>query len=82
MGLKGETPLPDAIVLDLDFGIESGFELLRLWHSTAELAGIPLLVWSVVDENQAVCELFKVKSFVSKWKGTAAFREKLAELVS
>ncbi|MGA8668919.1 MAG: hypothetical protein WB679_03555, partial [Terracidiphilus sp.] len=33
-GLKGEGPLPDGIVLDLDLGYDSGYELLRWWHST------------------------------------------------
>jgi CheY-like chemotaxis protein len=80
--LAGEVPLPDAIVLDLDFGIESGFELLRFWHSTPELVNIPLIVWSVMDEHRAICDLFKVKNFVSKWQGVDVFRETLAQLVS
>ena len=29
-GLNGDGPLPDVIVLDLDLGAESGFELLRM----------------------------------------------------
>lgn len=81
-GLNGDTPLPDAIVLDLDFGIESGFELLRFWHSTPRLASIPLIVWSVMDEHRTICDLFKVKSFVSKWQGIGVFRDTLAQLVS
>jgi CheY-like chemotaxis protein len=81
-GLKGETPLPDAIVLDLDLGVESGFELLRIWHSTPRLAGIPIMIWSVVEEHRELCQLFKVNSFVSKWQGVGAFREALGQLVS
>lgn len=81
-GLKGEAPLPEAIVLDLDFGMESGFELLRFWHSTPELASIPVIVWSVVEEHRTICDLFKIKHFVSKWQGVEAFRETLAQLVS
>ena len=80
--LKGEVPLPDAIVLDLDFGGDSGFELLRFWHSTPALSNIPVLVWSVMDEHRVVCDLFKIQGFVSKWQGVGAFRAKLAELVS
>lgn len=80
-GLTGEVLLPDAIVLDLELGIESGFELLRFWHSTPELAKIPLLVWSVVEQHKEICELFKIKRFVPKWQGVDAFREALAELV-
>jgi hypothetical protein len=81
-GLRGEVPLPDGIVLDLDLGLDSGFELLRFWHSTPELSKIPMIVWSVVEEQRGICELFKINSFVSKWEGPAAFREALAQLVS
>lgn len=80
--LKGRNALPDAIVLDLDFGYESGFELLRFWHSTPQLAVIPLIVWSIVEEQREVCELFKVSSFVSKWQGPSALSEALAKLAS
>jgi CheY-like chemotaxis protein len=78
--LDGEAPLPDGIVLDLDLGMESGFELLRFWHSTPRLAAIPVIVWSVMDREREMCELFKVKSFVSKLDGPKAFREALAGL--
>ena len=80
-GLAGKIALPSGIILDLDFGIESGFELLRLWHSTPRLSAIPILVWSIVDEQRKICELFKVTCFVSKWDGMGAFREKLSELI-
>lgn len=81
-GLDGEVPLPDAIVLDLDLGHESGFELLRFWHSNPKLATIPLMIWSVLDREREICNLFKVKLFVSKWEGPKAFREALAQLTS
>ena len=81
-GLEGGGPLPDGIVLDLDLGYESGFELLRFWHSNPRLFAIPILVWSVMDREQEICELFKVTSFVSKWKGPKAFREALAQLAA
>lgn len=80
--LEGEIPLPDAIVLDLDLGHESGFELLRFWHSTPRLSGIPVMIWSVIDTERQICELFKVKSFVSKWEGPKAFRDALAQLTA
>lgn len=80
-GLTGEIALPDAIVLDLDLGYDSGYELLRYWHSTPELAKIPLIVWSVLgDEQRDMCALFKVSAFVGKWEGPQAFREALAKL--
>src|SRR5436305_13746222 len=64
-GLRGEIPLPDAIVLDLDLGYESVYELLRNWHSTPELRKIPLLVWTILGEEQReICNLFKVTNYV------------------
>lgn len=81
-GINGETPLPDAIVLDLDLGMESGFELLRFWHSTPALSRIPMLIWSIVEEQREVCSLFNVTSFVSKWQGKDGLREALTKLVS
>jgi CheY-like chemotaxis protein len=81
-GLRGEGPLPDAIVLDLDLGYESGYELLRYWHSTPELKKVPLLVWTILGEEQReICNLFKVTNYVSKWEGAAAFREALKVLI-
>jgi CheY-like chemotaxis protein len=66
-GLDGELPLPDAIVLDLDLGYESGFELMRFWHGKPQLAKIPLIVWTIMGEDQReICRLFKVTAYVSK----------------
>ena len=81
-GLEQDSSLPDGIVLDLDLGYESGYELLRYWHKTPRLRSIPLVVWSVLGpEHAEVCKMFKVNSFVSKWEDTTAFREALASLV-
>jgi CheY-like chemotaxis protein len=80
-GLNGEGPLPDGIVVDLDLGYESGYELLRYWHSTPGLSKIPVIVWSVLgDEQRAMCNLFKVRQYVAKWEGEAAFRAALGEM--
>jgi CheY-like chemotaxis protein len=79
--LQGEFPLPDGIVLDLNLGYESGYELLRYWHSTPRLAQIPVIVWSILgDEQREMCKLFKVTSFVAKWEGAEAFRDALTRL--
>lgn len=80
-GLSGDGPLPDGIVLDLDLGYESGYELLRFWHCNPQLSKIPVVVWSVLGEEQrTLCGLFKVRSYVGKWEGPAAFREALGSL--
>lgn len=73
--------LPNAIILDLDLGYESGFELLRFWHGHPRLSRIPMIVWTVVGEEQReICELFKVEAYVSKSDGAARLREALGSL--
>lgn len=80
-GLLGEHPLPDGIILDLDLGYDSGYELLRYWHSTPRLSEIPVIVWSILgDEQREMCNLFKVKRYVAKWEGSEAFRAALGSL--
>lgn len=79
-GLRGERDLPDGIVLDLDLGYESGYELLRHWHSTPRLAAIPLIVWSILGEQREMCSLFNVARFVGKWEGEEALRDALNSL--
>lgn len=80
-GLSGVGPLPEGIVLDLDLGYDSGYELMRHWHNTPSLSRIPLMVWSILgDEQREMCKLFKVNRFVGKWEGPKAFREALQEL--
>lgn len=73
--LEGKTVLPDVIVVDLDLGYESGFELLRFWHANAKLAKSRLIVWTIMGaEQQEICQLFKVDAIVSKADGLAALR--------
>jgi CheY-like chemotaxis protein len=80
-GLSEESLLPDGILLDLDLGYENGYELLRFWHSTPQLSKIPLIVWSILGgQQEAMCNLFKVRRFVGKWQGVEALREALVEL--
>ena len=79
--LDGQGPLPDCIVLDLNLGYESGYEVLRFWHRTPQLKKIPVIVWSVLgDEQREMCKLFNVNFFVAKWEGKEAFREALSSL--
>jgi hypothetical protein len=75
--------LPDGIVLDLDFGYDSGYELLRFWHSTPALRGIPVVVWSILGrEQKEMCDLFKVKQFVGKWEENDALQDALKGIVT
>jgi CheY-like chemotaxis protein len=76
--LAGEARFPDAIVLDLDLGYESGYELLRFWSITPPLAHSYMVVWSLLpEENCEVCVLFKPNAFVCKWEGPAALHAAL-----
>lgn len=82
-GMEQEDSLPDGIVLDLDLGYESGYELLRFWHKTPQLRSIPIVVWSILGPEHAdMCKMFKVNSYVSKWEGSEAIRNALAGLVA
>lgn len=74
--MDGETPMPDLLVVDLDLGYESGFELLRFWHSHPKVAKIPLVVWTCLGEEQLeICRLFKVNAVVRKSDGVAALKQ-------
>lgn len=81
-GLQEQSSLPNGILLDLDLGYESGYELLRFWHKTPQLRSIPVVVWSILGpEHAEMCKMFKVNSFVSKGEDSEAFRNALASLV-
>jgi CheY-like chemotaxis protein len=80
-GLEGGETLPDAIVLDLDLGYESGFELMRFWHAHPRLSQIPLIVWTVLGEDhREICRLFKVNAYLSKRDGGSVLQEALKSL--
>jgi CheY-like chemotaxis protein len=73
--------VPDVILLDLDLGAQSGYEMLRIRYETAHLGTIPIVVWTHLgEENCEVCALFNITGYVSKWEGATALREMLAKL--
>ena len=73
--LEGKSPVPDVMVVDLDLGYESGFELLRFWRSNPKLGKSRLVVWTNMgDEQREICELFKVDAVVSKADGPEALK--------
>ncbi len=80
-GLDEKSPLPDAIILDLDLGYESGFELLRFWHSNSRLSKIPLVVWTILgDRYQQMCQMFKVTAYIYKGEDVSVLRDVLVGL--
>lgn len=79
--LDGHEPLPDVMIVDLDLGYESGFELLRFRHSHPELSPMRLIVWTVLGEQQQqICRLFKVDAVISKTDGVLALKRALESL--
>jgi len=81
--LKQKDTLPDLIILDLDLGYESGFELLRFWHRDPELSSIRLVVWTGMGEEQReICRLFKVNAIVSKAEGMLGLKRAIEPLAA
>ncbi len=79
--LEGKQELPDLMVVDLDLGYESGFELLRFWHSTPDLSRTRLLVWTAMDaRQQEICRLFRVDAVVSKADGLHGLKRAIEPL--
>ena len=74
--------LPDVMVLDLDFGKESGFEVLRFWKSTPELKGIHIIVWTIMgDLQKQMSEMFGVHQVVSKHEGAKELQHVLQQII-
>lgn len=79
--LEGERRLPDVILLDLVLGVESGYELLRLRYLTHSLADVKVIVWSEhYEHSRDISALFKINSYVEKWKGPAGLRRAIRDL--
>lgn len=79
--LQSGNSLPDVIVLDLDLGYESGFELLRFWHGNQQLAKVPVIVWTILgDQYREICQMFRVSAYIDKGVGHSELRRALGEL--
>ncbi len=74
---------PELLVLDLALGMDSGYEILRYWKSTAELRDIPVVVWTAVGGkvDEDICKHFRVKSFVKKQQGPQALKMAITPLL-
>jgi CheY-like chemotaxis protein len=58
---EGIRPCPDLIVLDLNVGHDSGFEVLRLYKSNPKLQSCDIIVWTGSDAvHKELCEHFGV----------------------
>lgn len=79
--LEGKKSLPDVILLDLDLGYESGFELLRFWHQNPKLAGCRVIVWTHMGNQREICEMFKVHAVVVKSDDVSELKRVLSRLL-
>ncbi|HEY6352699.1 MAG TPA: response regulator [Candidatus Angelobacter sp.] len=67
---EGRRVPPDVVILDLEFGHESGFEVLRYWKSTSQLKDLHIIVWTIMGElERKVAALFHVDEVVDKMAG-------------
>lgn len=81
--LASSTPMPDAMLIDLDLGVESGFEVIRKRYISSALRLVPTVVWTgLLHREREFCRLFAVNHFVGKDEGDAALVAALASVLS
>jgi CheY-like chemotaxis protein len=74
--------LPDAILLDIDLGAESGLEFLRIRFQRPWLMNIPVVVWTRLgDHYREVCSLFHIHGYVEKSAGEYELNDALQSIV-
>ena len=78
------TPVPDAIVLDLGLGNESGFSVLRKCHAEPKLCKVPILIWTKHTESRekAFSEYLGAQNFLVKSDDEQELLETLRKLLS
>jgi CheY-like chemotaxis protein len=68
---------PSVILLDLGLPSGSGQEILRYCHSHSELKSIPVVVWTVYNDNttRQICEMLGARGYVVKGASDKALTE-------
>jgi hypothetical protein len=62
-----KVPLPGALFIDLDRGLDAGCELLRFRNAHTILKVIPAVIWTVLrTQERERCKSFGAVRFVSK----------------
>jgi hypothetical protein len=80
--VAGEQPCPNLMILDLDFGIESGFEILRFRKTHPILQASEVLAWTIMgDKEKEFCRLFGVACVISKQDGEVALENGLRSCI-
>lgn len=79
---EGTIDSPRLIVLDLQLGNGSGFEILRYWKASRELSNIPVIVWTAAETKteHLMCKMFGVNACVQKRFGNSALLEAVSKL--
>jgi DNA-binding response OmpR family regulator len=81
--MNTQVPLPDAMLIDLAVGDESGFEILRYWNSNPRLKSVPVIIWTHANDTQReICRLFGVKHCVYKGDDPNVLAGALSSLIS
>jgi CheY-like chemotaxis protein len=77
------TAAPDALVLDLGLGLDSGFAVLRKCHSEPKLQNVPILVWTKHTDSLAktFSDYLGAKDFLIKSSDERELREALKHLL-
>ncbi len=80
--VAGEKACPDLMILDLDFGLESGFEILRFRKTHPKLQTCEVLAWTIMgDKEKEFCRLFGVACVISKQDGEVALEDGLRNCI-
>jgi hypothetical protein len=80
--VAGEKGCPNLMILDLDFGLESGFEILRFRKTHPILQSCEVLVWTIMgDKEKEFCRLFGVACVISKQDGEVALEDGLRSCI-
>jgi hypothetical protein len=65
--MAGRVPLPEALFIDLDRGLDAGCELLRFRNAHTLLKEIPAVIWTILGTcERERCKSFGALNFVSK----------------
>lgn len=76
--------LPEAIILDLNLPMASGFDVLAFCRQNDKLKKIPVLVWTKVADTPAeeICRYLGAREFVRKSAHPSALLKALSPLVN
>lgn len=74
---------PDAIILDLGLGYDSGFEIMRKCHAHPQLEQVPILVWTKqANQNaEAFSAHLGAKDYLVKSRDLLPLRKALTRLL-